>query len=319
MASMPALRLVALALLMLGLASQAAASVTLPLPWKLGLRANYLGRSVQEDVRGGKTRRTETRETDVLRITEAGPKGFVQVWRTSDSQVKVSGNAEGLEKDKALALALAKRFERLPMEAELDAQGNFTRLRNWQVLGAAMREVLLPVLLEQNRAKARDAGIDEATLRARLAPALERLTSENALSSTLGRQAAVFNFFTGASLTRGKPMAYTDVVPSPWTADVIPTRGTFELGEVNANTLTIRWNQSIDPVKGAEVMQRIVRELVGPDLPKGAPPPELKLSDTATVVMERRSGLPLRIEQVRRIQAGGSVKTTTWTLEKLPD
>jgi hypothetical protein len=114
-------------------------------------------------------------------------------------------------------------------------------------------------------------------------------------------------------------MAYTDVVPSPWTADVIPTRGTFELGEVNANTLTIRWNQSIDPVKGAEAMQRIVRELVGPDLPKGAPPPELKLSDTATVVMERRSGLPLRIEQVRRIQAGGSVKTTTWTLEKLPD
>lgn len=310
---------IALALVLLGIAAQATASVTLPLPWKLGLRANYLGRSIQEDQRGGKTRRTETRETDVLRITEAGPKGYLQVWRISDTKVEVSGDASGLEKDKALMLNLAKRFERLPMEAELDAQGNFTRLRNSRELGAAMREVMLPVLLEQNRAKSQAAGVDEATLRRRLEPILDRLTSDQAVSSTLGRQAAVFNFFTGASLTRGKPMSYTDVVPSPWSADVLPTQGTFELVDLNANTVTIRWKQGIDPVKGAEPMQRIVRELVGKDLPKGQALPELSLSDTATVVMERRSGLPLRIEQVRRIQAGGSVKTTTWKLEKLPD
>lgn len=311
-------RRLALALVLLGLAGQAAASVTLPLPWKLGMRVNYLGRSVQEDQRGGKTRRTETRETDVLRITEAGPKGFLQVWRTSDSQVKVSGDAAGLDSDRQLMLALAKRFERQPMEAELDARGNFTRLRNWQVLGAAMREVMLPVLVENNRAKARAAGVDDATLRARLEPALQRMTTESALASTLGRQAAVYNFFTGASLARGKPVAYTDVAPSPWTPDVLPTQGTFELGEVTGNTVTIRWKQSLDTDKGAEVMQRVLRQLVG-DLPAGQSAPELSLSDTATVVMERRSGIPLRIEQVRRIQAGGSVKTTTWTLEKLPD
>ena len=308
-----------LALLLLGMATQAAATVTLPLPWKDGMRVNYLGRSVQEDKRGGKTRRTETRETDVLRITEAGPDGFLQVWRTSDSQVKVSGDAAGLENDRRLMLALAKRFEKLPMQAELDAKGNFKRLRNWQALGAAMREVMLPALLDQNREKAKAAGLDEAAMRAKLEPVLERITGEQALSSTLGRQAAVYNFFTGASLTRGKPVAYTDVVPSPWTADILPTKGSFELGEVNANTVTIRWKQSLDTVKGAEVMRRVVRQLVGGDLPKGEPAPELSLSDTATVVMERRTGVPLRIEQVRRIQAGGSVKTTTWTLEKLPD
>jgi hypothetical protein len=309
----------ALLLMLLAPAAQAATTVTLPLPWKLGMRVNYLGRSVQEDTRGGKTRRTETRETDVLRITEAGPRGFLQVWRTSDSQVKVSGNAAGLESDRALMLALARRFERLPMEAELDAQGNFTRLRNWQALGTAMREVMLPVLVENNRAKAKAAGVDDATLRARLEPALQRITGEQALASTLGRQAAVYNFFTGASLVRGKPVAYTDVAPSPWTPDILPTKGTFELGEVNANTVTIRWTQSLDTDKGAEVMQRVVRQLVGGELPKGEPPPPLSLSDTATVVMERRTGIPLRIEQKRRIQAGGSVKTTTWTLEKLPD
>ena len=309
---------IALAVVLLGLALPAAATVTLPLPWKDGMRVNYLGRSIQEDQRGGKTRRTETRETDVLRITEAGPQGFLQVWRTSDTQVKVSGDADGLENDRKLMLALATRFERLPMQAELDAKGNFVRLRNWEALGAAMREVMLPALMEQNRAKAKAAGVDEATLRSRLEPALQRLTSEQALSSTLGRQAAVYNFFTGASLARGKPVSYTDVVPSPWTADVLPTRGSFELGEVNANTVTIRWKQSLDTAKAADVMKRVVRQLVG-ELPKGEPAPELSLTDTATVVMERRTGLPLRIQQVRRIQAGGSVKTTTWTLEKLPD
>ena len=313
-------RRAALAMILLGATLQAAATtVTLPLPWKDGMRVNYLGRSVQEDRRGGKVRRTETREPDVLRITEAGPGGFLQVWRTSDSQVKVSGDAAGLEGDRALMLALAQRFERLPMQAELDAQGNFVRLRNWQALGAAMREVMLPVLLEQNRAKAKAAGVDEATLRTRMEAALERITGEQALSSTLGRQAAVYNFFTGASLVRGKPVAYTDVVPSPWTADILPTRGSFELGDVNANTVTIRWKQSLDTDKGAELMKRVVRQLVGGDLPKGEAPPELSLSDTATVVMERRTGLPLRIVQVRRIRAGGTLKTTTWTLEKLPD
>lgn len=321
MRSTRSLRAIALCAVLLAAAGSAAASITLPLPWKDGMRLNYLGRSVQEDVRGGKTRRTETRETNVLRITEAGSTGFLQVWRTSDTRVQVSGNAEGLENDRKLALALGKRFEKLSMEAELDAQGNFVRLRNWQALGAAMREVLLPALLEQNRARAKAAGspLDEAALRGRLVPALERITSEQALSSTLGRQAAVYNFFTGASLTRGKPTTYTDVVPSPWSSDVIPTKGSFELGEVNNNTVTIRWKQGIDPVKGAAVMRKIVQGLVGQDLPKGEPLPELKLSDTATVVMDRRSGVPLRIQQVRRIQAGGSVKTTTWTLEKLPD
>ena len=314
------LRRVALcAALLLVAGAASAATVTLPLPWKDGMRVNYLGRSVQEDVRGGKTRRIETRETNVLRITEAGPKGFLQVWRTSDTRVQVSGNADGLENDRKLALALGKRFEKLSMEAELDAQGNYVRLRNWQALGAAMREVLLPVLLEQNRARAKAAGEDEAAIRKRLVPVLERITGEQALSSTLGRQAAVYNFFTGASLTRGKPTTYTDVVPSPCSADVIPTQGSFELGEVNNNTVTIRWKQTIDPVKGAQVMRKIVRDLVGKDLPKGESMPELELSDTATVVMDRRSGLPLRIQQVRRIQAGGSVKTTTWSLEKLPD
>ena len=73
--------------------------------------------------------------------------------------------------------------------------------------------------------------------------------------------------------------------------------GTFELGEVNANTVTIRWNQSIDPVKGAEVMQRVVKQLVGGELPKGEPMPELKLTDSATVVMERPVCITARVRQ----------------------
>jgi len=109
-------------------------------------------------------------------------------------------------------------------------------------------------------------------------------------------------------------------VPSPWNADLIPTTGSFELREVGPNRVTIAWKQSIDGDKAREVMRKIGRELAG----KGAdgkprPAPKLTLTDEATVVMDRRSGLPLRIEQTRRIGAGDSRKTTVWTLEKLPD
>src|SRR5436190_1446457 len=83
----------------------------------------------------------------------------------------------------------------MPLQAQLDDKGAYRGLRNWQQLGAAMREVMLPVLVAQSAARKDLAGTKGDELQAMLAPALERLTTQAAVDASLGRQMAIFNYF----------------------------------------------------------------------------------------------------------------------------
>jgi hypothetical protein len=131
----------------------------------------------------------------------------------------------------------------------------------------------------------------------------------------------LYNFFTASRLEAGKPVSYQDYLPSPWSADLIPTRGTFSLGGVTADTVVIHWWQEIDPVKGAQVMWKIVEALTGsklaPELEKGLPK-EFTLSDEATVLMDRHTGIPLRLDYRRKIAAGVTSSEVSLLLEKQP-
>jgi hypothetical protein len=279
---------------------------------------------VQEKVRAGKTQRIETREVDKVTIAEAGPKGFLQVWHAESSKVTITGESENSAADQALATQLQDGFRDLSLEAELQPNGAYLRLRNWKVLGERMREVMLPALLTQAKTRSELAKADDSEIRAKLVPVLERMTSEQAISSTLGKNIAIYNFFTAASLKPGEPTVYEDYLPSPWSADLIPTKGSFRLAgnDEKAGTVTIVWKQEIDPVKGAPIMWKIVESLMGqvmPDKVAGALPKGFSLTDEATVVVDRKSGLPLKLVHQRRVEAGSARNTNTWTLDKLPD
>ena len=113
-----------------------------------------------------------------------------------------------------------------------------------------------------------------------LGPALDRLTTENAINASLGRQVAIFNYFTAANIARGKKITYTDNLPSPWSSDVIPSKGSFEIvsEDAKAGTITIRWQQGLDDsIKGREAVWKMASAIgvsrsagTGPNgLPKG--------------------------------------------------
>ena len=302
------------------LAPLATASISLPLPWKPGTSLRYQASAVQEESRAGKSRKTESLSTQTLSITEAGPGGFLQVWKSADERTTVTGTAADLEASRKIAQALAERLDPIPVEAELEADGSFRRVRNWQAFATAMREVMLPALLEQNRDKAQAAKI-EAALRAKLEPLVDKLTSEAAVSAIVGRPASILNFFTAANLSPGKPVEYEDYLPSPWSADLIPTRGSFTLETLDADRATIHWRQGIDPVKGAQVMWTIVETLTGTkatDAERKRLPDALTLEDEATAVIDRRTGIPLRLDYRREVAAGDLHKSTRLQLEKLP-
>ena len=315
----------ALAAVLLLLSPLAAAAISFPLPWHQGLKVRYHSVSVQEKTRAGKHERIETRETNTLDIVEASDKSYLQVWRSEAPSVVVSGDGDNLAVERSVAQQLTKRFSNLPMKVELDSKGGYLGIRNWEELAVAMREVMLPVLVQQAHMRPGLEKADDAKVRQMLEPALLHLTSQQAINNTLGKQAAIYNFFTAPTLTPGKPVSYEDNMASPWSADVLPSTGSFELIAVDdkAGTATIRWQQSIDPVKGAEVVWKML-EAIGGKAAAGAVHPAglpqgLKLADLATVVLDRKSGLPLSIIHQREVALGDSSAVSTWTFTRVPD
>jgi hypothetical protein len=318
-------RFVACLLLCLAVVPAAQAALTLPMPWKQGLQLRYRSTSATEKVRGQLHTRVQIQDITELAIVEANPNGFVQTWRSRKPEVATTGDGDQVMDERRMVQAMLKRFENLPLEARLDAQGAYLGLRNWEALGEAMREVMLPVMLAKANARKDMKGVDQAQLRARMEQTLANMTTQRAVDGALGRQVALYNFFIAPSLERGKVRRYQESIASPWSDDTIPSQGVFEITAVDevAGTVTIRWQQGIDPTRGAEWAWKAVEALTGAkpgsardakQLPKG-----LQFSDEATVVIARATGIPQRIEHRRRVALGDSSTDQRWTLERLRD
>jgi hypothetical protein len=315
------MRLLAL-LLFLFAADAAQATISLPVPWKQGITLRYRSQSSNEKTKGALHTRVQTQDLTELSITEARPDGFVQQWRSLKPEVAVTGDGDQVANERKVAQALVARFRSLPMQANLDAHGAYRGLRNWKELGAAMREVMLPALVAQNAARKDLVGAKKDELAGMIGPALDRLTTESAINASLGRQVAIFNYFTAANIPRGKKVTYEDNLPSPWSSDVIPSKGSFELvsEDARAGTITIRWQQGIDPVKGRDAVWKMAGTLGisrnsgsgNNGMPKG-----MVLNDEATVVLERATGLPVKLEHKREVALGSASSVNRWSFERV--
>jgi hypothetical protein len=279
---------------------------------------------VAEKTRGATHQALRTREVLRIEVTEAGDDGILQVWRNVEPVVEGSGNAPNLPRELATAQALAREVGGIPYEVQLNAKGEFQGLRNWEALATAMRGVLLPALVEQARARPEAAKLDDAALRARIEPVLVRNSGRNATNASLGREAAIFNYFTGAGMTPGQKREYDDNVASPWSSDLIPTHGSFEIAAVDekAGTVSIRWTQDMDQDKARDIVIRNLEAATGKAIPpeaRGAMPAGVKLSDRALVVLDRATGLPVSLDHVREVEFGGGSSRNHWTLERIPE
>lgn len=184
------------------------------------------------------------------------------------------------------------------------------------MLGGLLREALTSAVMAQARKQSPD-GADDAALNARLESMIARMTSQSAVTAAVGKNPLIYNLFTAPALKPGEPVRYEDVMPSPFSEDRIPTIGVFELvsEDAKAGTVTIHWQQDVDPDKGTEVMWKIVEALVGPmpGVMREGLPKEILLKDEATVILDRATGVPQRLDYVRRIELGGSKRTSTWS------
>ena len=95
----------------------------------------------------------------------------------------------------------------------------------------------------------------------------------------------------------------------------------IDSGLMDKGLIKIRTRFTIDPVKGAAAAWKMVEALAGKPLPKGKVPAGLpiglSLVDQATVVLDRKSGLPLRLQHRREVAFAGNSSIDTWTLDKV--
>lgn len=290
----------------------ASAAVSVPLPWEVGLQLAYDSVSVDERENNGVSRKTTTTMITTIEVVESTEKGFVQVWRDFPATVRVEGNgADNAGEEKAL-MGLQKSFEGLAVEAALDERGIFTGVRNWQALGNRLRVVMTPIAMVQ----AKD-DVDKAALKERLDSMVAKLTTESAVTTMVGKNPSIYNLFTAPALVPGKPVQYEDAMPSPVSEASIPTIGVFELVSVDekAGTVTIHWQQDVDPVKGAAALWTIMEALMGP-MPgavREGLPKEIQLKDEATVVLNRSTGVPMRLDYVRHVSLGDAKRKMSWS------
>src|SRR5205814_4400571 len=96
-------------------ASAADASISLPVPWKQGMVLHYRSQSSNEKTKGQLHTRIQTQDLNEISIVEAGPKGFVQQWKSLKPEVAVTGDGAQVANERKVASALVERFRSLPM------------------------------------------------------------------------------------------------------------------------------------------------------------------------------------------------------------
>ena len=299
------------------------AAVAIPLPWQVGVRLEYESTTVSEKVSKDVRRVATTRALSTIEILAADDTGYVQSWRDKKARIVVEGNGPDLAVEQRTSQRMLDRFADLALEVKLDDQGLYTGIRNWEPLGARLRDVLQPVLVEQARSKPQLASVPEAELLPKLAPVLAQMTTQPVIDSSLGRNASIYNFFTSPALEAGKPVRYEDTLQSPLSDHRIPAVGVFELiaTDAQADTVTIRWTQSIDPVKGRDAAWAMVEAITGASLPveRAALPSQLTMRDEATVVLHRGTGVIQRLQHERLLELGDQKRRNTWMMVLVPD
>lgn len=312
-----------LALLVLLVAPAAAqAAAPIPLPWQKGTSLTYQSTTVDERFENGKNRVTTTRGTTKIAITDVLADGYVQAWR--DAAVAVEVRVDGVTDAKLqqASQATIDQYHDMEVQAQLDSLGLFVGVRNWQEIGTRMRQTALPVMIAMARTRPELEKMSDAELEAKFAPTLDQIASQGVIDATLGKYPTLYNLFTAPTVEAGKPTRYEDVMPSPVGNHPIPAVGMFERTEENAKekTITIRWTQTIDPVKGMDAVWKMVEAISGSSTPidRSQLPKDLELSDEATATVRTDTGVPQRLQHVRKIKLGGQTRLTTWTFVLVP-
>lgn len=284
-------------------AEEAAETIKLPLPWKLGQLLRYETEQVETKTSPQGREKSRTTSMTDAKTVEAGKDGFVQHWRTHDMAIEV------MEGDATFAKVIedaARQLEDLPMIVEADAAGALVKVRNIEAISARMRQTLRPVFtkvfldgMEKGLAnadpEARKKAMDAAPAQADAL--IDRLTEPKLLEAQGTAHIGTLLNFSGAELENDQAYELESELENPTGGKPFPAKLTFGLyvTEDRPEDVFLEWTLEIDPLKGADAVWDTVEKLYGRTISaqeRKELPQQVSIVDKGFLVFERATGLP---------------------------
>lgn len=282
------------------------------LPWKAGTTLEYAA----EDFTTSslvKRERTRLTSTAIVRVSELPKEGFVQAWSWRDETYVVE---EGDKAEEAQMRDFAAAMGSVTLEVELDAAGNYSRVRNLAEITPKFREAIQPLVLagvDDGMKKVTDvAKREEArkTAMTQVEGVVDRMLAPAVLEVLLTRNIQWYNAFVGIDIEPDQNYEAKLEVASPVGGAPIPVTVTFSLSvsEDDPDDLYMVFEQKIDRENGGAAATALIEALFGTALPKDQSKLEISIVDEGLFIVHRPTGVVEMFEATRTVQAGDKSK-----------
>jgi hypothetical protein len=291
-------------------AEEADSTVRLQPRWKEGEKRRFELVKGRRQSGGGAPKLDGTSRTALeIEVLEIQPEGFVVAWTLGETTFDDPAHA----KDPTLQ-AISSMTKDLRTVLELDANASIRAVRNWTDLRDACSRVL-----EKITADLKAKGVDPAVIQGAHAQVAPLLTSKEGVEQLLTREAQLFYSVVGMELDPEDPNEYEDKLPNPLGGEAFPSRGKFELEDVDKHggLAKVAWTQTMDPVAAARIMGKTVQELakkVGKEAPAGQLPKKIDIQDRGAFTVEVSTGWVRVLEYTRRVQVDERVREDRITI-----
>jgi hypothetical protein len=303
------------ALLALPCMAAAAETIRWPVPWSAMPTLVYETERLDREDKAGTHEATRSADITEISVSQAREDGFRQRWRSEGATFEV------LEGDKTMEAPMRdamQAFAGMPLEVELDAAGQYTRLHDVEALAARFREAMGPVVHAGIDAQLAtlDAPVQEKARTEALAQVdamLDRMAAPAMVEAMLSRVLQTYNGFVGVDLEPGQWYELETELPNPLGGPAFPAKLQVMLTPSNdeADDVWLEWNQRIDPVKGAAAIWALAEKLVGQEIPAEARkdlPKEVDFHDEGVFLFRRSTGVIEMFETVRTVKLADTAK-----------
>lgn len=254
-------------------AAEPAKQLTLPSNWSAGTTLQYDIIRVKENVRNGVTNTSRARTPLTIEVLERKAAGYRIAWATGRSTVE---EPKQLDESQKRLLNLA---DGLKLVLRTDTAGTPEELVNRVEVAGTYKKILGEI-----RANLAANGMSAEKIAQATAP-VEMLTQPERVPALALKEPNIFFLATGGEYVLGQVRSYEDQLPNPLTGKALVTQAQTKLQEVRTATseAVIEWSQE----------------------PK-SPEPNLTLRDTASYLVDTKTGWPKRVQFERTLTAGGT-------------
>ena len=276
--------------------------------WKKGESRTYTmvqGRRTSQGTIPVSVKGTTSVRIEVLDVHEGG---YLIGWMAGQTRVDDPNRAMDL-----FTRAVTDLTCGVTIVLQFDSRTKLRGVQNWRQLQATARESVDATLEE-----ARKAGIDDTTIQRTRRQLLAMLATRQQVEILFTRVPQVFFMPLGLEHAVGCPREYEDKLANPFGGDPFPTRASFTLekADSSSDTAVVTWRQEIDPVAGAQVLERTMKDLaarMGKSLPSGTTGGFLNVKDEARFALHLSSGWPRHVSHTRTTTVAGASQEESLT------